>query len=55
MKDSEEAEEDMSILEVVYETAKGLHELGLIDDDDMEEFKKVCVRDNYTFGLDKNR
>ena len=32
-----------SILEVVYESAKGLYEIGLIDEQKMREFDALCL------------
>ena len=31
-----------SILEVVHETAKGLYEIGLVDEQKMREFDNLC-------------
>ena len=32
-----------SILEVVHETAKGLYEIGLVDEQKMREFDNLCL------------
>lgn len=34
---------DKSILEVVHETAKGLYEIGLVDEQKMREFDNLCL------------
>ena len=34
---------DKSILEVVHEDAKGLYEIGLIDEQKMREFDTLCL------------
>jgi len=37
---------EQSILDVVHESAKGLHDAGFMDDMTMREFDALCLLDN---------